>query len=325
MNSRICFLVAAVTAAAGCAPSSPTESGETNETDRGSLESDSVFVVTRPDLRKCAFPMCGGVYVKAVNKSKTTCLDGSKRSECYVASIDASALGLSSSNQEAVLEGIHAGSVLVSGQLAALDEPEGVPPGYAVLEAHEAHKAVTGHTVSGTYYRVEPSGITCIKAPCPTLTAHKLNASTDKQVTDVDFSALGLTDEDIAGFSNLMASTGLVVAGTVHSVTTSAGVEKRLSLTEVFAQVLAEGPKLCLSDDACGEDAHCDTTECLSSCQPGMVCPAVCYGQCLPGAPVSSGSCVDACGDIAADGTCYCDDVCVEYGDCCADREAVCL
>ncbi len=325
MTSRLCLIVAVVTTAAGCAPSSPTESRESNETDRGSLEVDTVFVVTRPDLRKCAYPMCGGVYVKAVNKAKTTCLDGSKHAECYVSSLDLAALGLSDANQEEVLAGIREGRVVVSGQLAELDEPEGVPPGFAVLRAHEAYRAATDHGASGTYWRVEPSGITCIKAPCPTLTAHKLNATTEKPVTDVDYSALGLSDEEIAGFGNQMASTGLVVSGSVHSVTSSGETHKWLNLTEVFEQVLAEGPKLCLDDAACGEEAHCDTTECLSNCKPGMICPAVCYGQCVAGAPASGGSCVDACGDIAADGSCYCDDVCVEYGDCCADRDAVCL
>jgi hypothetical protein len=39
----------------------------------------------------------------------------------------------------------------------------------------------------------------------------------------------------------------------------------------------------------------------------------------------SIGTCDGACGDIAAAGDCYCDDACVEFGDCCGDRVAMCV
>ncbi|NUP10658.1 MAG: hypothetical protein HOW73_31830 [Polyangiaceae bacterium] len=48
----------------------------------------------------------------------------------------------------------------------------------------------------------------------------------------------------------------------------------------------APEPELCLTDASCGAGQYCDHTECLSNCPDGMVCPAVCYGQCLDGAPV---------------------------------------
>lgn len=36
------------------------------------------------------------------------------------------------------------------------------------------------------------------------------------------------------------------------------------------------------------------------------------------------GTCVDACGGAAADGSCWCDDLCEQYGDCCDDIADVC-
>jgi hypothetical protein len=42
-------------------------------------------------------------------------------------------------------------------------------------------------------------------------------------------------------------------------------------------------PKLCLGDAACGEGMHCDHSECLSGCSGAEICPAVCFGQCVPG------------------------------------------
>ncbi len=38
-----------------------------------------------------------------------------------------------------------------------------------------------------------------------------------------------------------------------------------------------------------------------------------------------AGSCANACGGASPDGTCYCDDACAEYGDCCADIQVECL
>lgn len=37
-----------------------------------------------------------------------------------------------------------------------------------------------------------------------------------------------------------------------------------------------------------------------------------------------AGSCTASCGGAAPDGSCFCDEICVEYGDCCADYEEHC-
>src|SRR5438445_3125280 len=61
--------------------------------DRSSSGSSGYFVIRR-DLKKCAAPACGGDYVKRVNFSDIKCHDGSSSSECYVAGVDYSKLGL---------------------------------------------------------------------------------------------------------------------------------------------------------------------------------------------------------------------------------------
>lgn len=45
------------------------------------------YFTARPDYRKCVAPLCGGYFVKAVNKKLTSCADGTRQPECYVASI----------------------------------------------------------------------------------------------------------------------------------------------------------------------------------------------------------------------------------------------
>ncbi|NUO51161.1 MAG: hypothetical protein HOV80_20070 [Polyangiaceae bacterium] len=268
--------------------------------------------------------MCGGMYVKAVNKTQTKCFDGTKADECYVASIDHSPLGLSGTQSEEVMAAIREGRVLLSGEMVELDAPAG---GFASLLTYKAFEAETGNTPTGTYYVVEPSGITCIKAPCPSLQARKINGTSIKQVTDVDFSSLGLTPEEEEAFISTIWEKNLVVSGKVSSVSSSIGTKKVLKPSEIFSTVEPiASQQLCQDDAACGEGMVCDHTECLSNCAPDMVCPAVCWGACVEGSAPSPqpGSCVASCGGSSPDDACYCDDVCEYYGDCCDDFAAVC-
>jgi hypothetical protein len=44
--------------------------------------SEQFFIVERLDLRKCAWPWCGGVFVKEVNEATSSCADGSTEADC---------------------------------------------------------------------------------------------------------------------------------------------------------------------------------------------------------------------------------------------------
>ena len=41
------------------------------------------YIATGVDLRKCAFPFCGGFFVKAVNQPLTQCADGTWQKTCH--------------------------------------------------------------------------------------------------------------------------------------------------------------------------------------------------------------------------------------------------
>src|SRR3990170_2699287 len=56
-------------------------------------EESGYYIVTRPDLRMCIFPICGGYFVKQVNKPKTQCANGSWQNDCHVAELEGAALG----------------------------------------------------------------------------------------------------------------------------------------------------------------------------------------------------------------------------------------
>ena len=52
----------------GTAPSAPPTTID--------AKAEPYFIVTRIDARKCAYPLCGGYFVKAVNSPLTRCADG---------------------------------------------------------------------------------------------------------------------------------------------------------------------------------------------------------------------------------------------------------
>src|SRR5437763_14453597 len=87
---------------AGCGAGDPAvDDSEAAATDgkADSFDSASTYYSARPDLRRCIAPLCGGWWVKRVNRASTQCADGSYASECYVATIDVSGLGFSGSEE----------------------------------------------------------------------------------------------------------------------------------------------------------------------------------------------------------------------------------
>ncbi len=73
-----------------------------------------------------------------------------------------------------------------------------------------------------------------------------------------------------------------------------------------------------------GCDPVCDWVECGDDGCGGScgVCAAneVCaQGLCTPDGPGGTGTCQGQCGDSAFDGSCYCDQGCASFGDCCDD------
>lgn len=104
----------------------------------------------------------------------------------------------------------------------------------------------------------------------------------------------------------------------------------------------------CWCDDACvGYGDCCSDVAAVcklggGNCDPTLVClqvitcvdgqsyptacgPDNCDGPTGPCQDNGTASCEKQCGQAAADGSCYCDDVCTEYGDCCNDFSQVCM
>jgi len=198
------------------------------------LPAKITYLVTGQDLRKCAFPFCGGYYVKAVNQALTQCADGTYARSCHAVTLNTDALGWSDEQRAKFEEAFAAGKALVQGNLAKGDI-QGVKAD--VLTTYTAWAGQTGRKPAGSFYAVRDTGIRCITTPCPSLGAQLLNTSTPETNPDLDLSATGATQAQIEATGPALSTSGVFVAGTI--VTTR---------TTDFAGKVRKGSKLVASE-----------------------------------------------------------------------------
>lgn len=177
---------------------------------------DGYLIVTRVDTRKCAYPMCGGYFVKAVNQALTRCADGSLQKACHAVQLNANALGWTD-DQRATFEAEFAqGHALVRGLL------EPAPAGFYTADQLTITEAWQGQGLRnkplGSFYGIKSTGIVCITTPCPSLAATRLNVIAPTLHPDLDLSLSGASDKQIQAGYEALGSTGLRAAGAIVPV-----------------------------------------------------------------------------------------------------------
>jgi hypothetical protein len=173
-------------------------------------EEKEIYYSLRPDLRRCAFPLCGGYFVKRVNHSLTRCVDGKYMKECYVAEIDWN-------GQPAV----EARARLLRGQLVSKNY-QGLRR-LGELRVSESWFATHG-TAAGDFYRVKDRGVRCITHPCLTHQQSMLNSNAVLDIAGVDFSSGGAAASKVSEALEVMERPdGLIVSGSNTPVTGPAG------------------------------------------------------------------------------------------------------
>ena len=163
-------------------------------------EDAGAFFTARPDYRRCAWPFCGGYFVKAVNKSLTQCIDGTLQPECYVTEI---IYGEGTVN--------HRGSFANKTPLLLIGQIE---PRYSIdfhnlglFVAKAAFRSATDKTATRKFYGVTNNGIVCITTPCFSYDQILLN-STNRitKLSDVNLEMSGATPDDILAAQLLLAN-----------------------------------------------------------------------------------------------------------------------
>jgi hypothetical protein len=176
------YCVLAVFLLVGCGGSNEDFAGVLDgERTAGEAELSSTtdaFVSARRDMRRCVSPMCGGFWVKEVNSSTA---------ERYVNKLVFSSLALSN-NIEGQISGAADSELVLLGRLGE-KESRFNTRSFVVTSAF---RGLPGKTFDAkdTFFSVLPTRVNCIRAPCPTLQATRVNRTTGSMmVSDVSLEA----------------------------------------------------------------------------------------------------------------------------------------
>ena len=191
------------------------------------------YVTFTRDFRKCVSPMCGGYFVTDLNRVNATAH--------YVSGFDFSAAGLDDATVTKALEG--GSATILRGKLGAEDSRFHTRP----FLISDAWRGMPGVNVAAgdAFYFVASVNIQCIKAPCPSMRATKLNAggATLFHKTDVSGAALPRVDQSWLT-SRLELDDAIAAAQFTQGALVSGTREKVLSASQVFVK-LPEAPGPC--------------------------------------------------------------------------------
>lgn len=179
-----------------------------------SLNQTATYYTVTTDLRKCAWPVCGGWNVSRVNRSWTLCHDNVWRASCYVVDFDlAGDLGLSADDAAALEGAMRAGEVLVRGRLQARGY-NGKRLGH--FKASEGWRAAGGSGAKGTFYKVTDKQLVCITQPCPSLHQAQLNSTLSQEIHSLSIDSADQVQGDaLLNTAYLAMEQGpVIVAGT---------------------------------------------------------------------------------------------------------------
>jgi hypothetical protein len=294
VSTLLFILTASFAGLSGCADdSSPaTDDGSEKAVDAsendltGATSNFGYFVVTHPDTRKCAAPLCGGFFVKRVNQATTACADGTQQAECHVSSIQLTGIGLSAQEEASFRSLVEGGQAIVKGATYKKQVTGGV---LGTLKANEGWVGATGSKADGTFYRAAANGIQCITAPCPTTTAYQLNGKDDHNVIDVHLDATtkpaSQASLDLAAQA-LGTKEGILVAGgvAIPKCVPGSNCGPLLNATEFFLRLKPTEGKSCgaRTQVSCNDGQYCNwkPADICGAADAAGVCaykPDVCY------------------------------------------------
>jgi hypothetical protein len=212
-------------ALAGCSlPAEPQDNLEEVTLADSQLNDAYTYFAITADVRRCAFPTCGGWFLSRVNKTTTQCHDGRYASSCYTPVLDWSQAFLSAEQQGQLLEACSrdtaSGGVygVVRGSFARTNSTT-PRPGMGRFVISEAWITDADALSDGVFVKIRDNGLRCFTSPCPSLTETTLNNSRVTDIAAIDFAPSGMSDDEIA---ELMQTTttpdGVMVAGYRYTV-----------------------------------------------------------------------------------------------------------
>lgn len=143
------------------------------------------YYVVRVDPRLCPSPRCGGYFVSLANRSRTWCADRTRNTRCYVTHAVSSR-----GRQLGLPDGSLVRATLALRAVAGADR-------LGVLVVDEAY-APTGSGEAGSFLELRNTGIVCVRAPCFSFAARRLNGAGRVELSGIDFQAAGATVGQVA-------------------------------------------------------------------------------------------------------------------------------
>lgn len=246
-----------------------------NADGKGDAAADGVYTyfAIRGDVRRCAFPMCGGEYLTRLNRSTTVCHDGKASASCYTPELDFSESGLKPEVQDqlrlAIAEGALGDGVkaIVRGRFARYGT-EKISRDMGRFIVTEAWVAQSGAVTDGVFVKVKDNGLRCIAAPCPSTGEAALNSSRKANIADIDFAPSGLTDEQIGALAEKMFQpSGLIIAGDRFTFSIDGRKGKGRTATNVFARLENPAQSAGCFVGGCSSQICSDQEGVISTCE----------------------------------------------------------
>jgi len=225
---------------------SPSQAAVSGKADRALGGAYTYYEVTA-DLRKCPSPLCGGWFLKRLNRDTTICADGQEAESCYTPVLDWSEANLSEEQQSKLLDAAakDATSSGVFGILRGEFAPTNTTPrpelGRFVIS--EAWVAEGDGVSEGAFVRVKDNGLRCLVAPCPSLTETTLNTPRTTDIAELDWTPSGLSAREIEGLTELLFSpAGILVAGHRYTVYENGQTAKGRTVTVAYERLSDVAP-----------------------------------------------------------------------------------
>ncbi len=162
----------------------------------------SIYVV-QPDPRLCPSPLCGGYWVSLANHARTRCHDGLLRPRCYVA------IAIGMSTQQPLTTALPA-NALARAAVGSWTF-EGLGELGAIFVA-EVWKPVGRAPPTGHFYRLRDTGVRCIRAPCFSVRAWRVNRPYSITVSSVDLGPARSTPDTLRQAEAALAGPGGLLA-----------------------------------------------------------------------------------------------------------------
>ena len=140
----------------------------------------TAIYVVRVDKRLCPSPMCGGYWLAIANGARTRCANGLRYPQCYVAR--------ATDFRGKPLDSIEEGSLARGAIDLGRDD-------FGELRATAVHAPEGKAPESGRYYRLVDTGIRCVRAPCFSTRASRLNSARKTTISGLVLTTLRYDEE----------------------------------------------------------------------------------------------------------------------------------